>query len=93
MVKALDLGCRAVHSMHFSHDGKHVLIMGTGPEWNLVLLNWEKGKVTVRCPGVSSSVRWCCLVEWSSRLHVGAHVDTCTCCVFFVFQGRRVYGG
>ena len=34
--------------MSFSSDGKHIVVMGSGPEYNLVLLNWEKGKVAAR---------------------------------------------
>ena len=57
VVKTVDLSCRSVHSLSFSADGKHVVVMGSGPEWNLVLLNWEKGKVAARFSNVGM-VRW-----------------------------------
>ena len=32
-------------SLSFSHDGKHLLGLGDGPDWTATLWNWEKQKV------------------------------------------------
>lgn len=42
-------------SMSFSADGKLLIAQGGAPEWNVVLWNWEKSKVSVILPARASN--------------------------------------
>jgi WD40 repeat protein len=46
-----DLGSNSIVSLSFSEDGRHLLVPGAGPEWNLVLWNVEK------TPKILSSIK------------------------------------
>lgn len=45
-ITALDLGSPVVSYMSFSADGKTLVVQGGAPDWSLVLVNWEKAKVS-----------------------------------------------
>jgi hypothetical protein len=57
VINTIDFGSKTIHSMKFSADGKHLLVLGGAPEWNLLLVHWERVKITARLNNTSAQVR------------------------------------
>ena len=50
-ISNLDLGSRRIEYMSFTSDGKSLVVQGGAPDWSLVVITWEKAKVTTHTKG------------------------------------------
>ena len=56
VINTIDIGSPAVYGMSFSGDGKYLLLVCGSPEWSLLCVHWEKGKVAAKISGLGSIV-------------------------------------
>lgn len=55
VIHSNELGSKSIVSMSFSDDGRHLVVQGAGPEWNLLLWNVEKTPKIIGSIKASSS--------------------------------------